>query len=181
MAPRQKRSVNAVKIAPYTAASNNEIVIKVKNIAINPVDVEIQQMGITKIPHNVEYKDAVVLPLGISTAACCLFQESNLLFRAPSLNDTKPGNGQIVLVWGGGSSVGSCGVQMLSLAGYKVVAIASKKKHDMIQSLGAITCFDQADSTIKDDIVLYLKGRKVVGAFDAISSDLTEQEDYCHQ
>lgn len=70
---------------------------------------------------------------------------------------------------------------MLSLAGYEVVAIASERKHDMIQSLGASTCFGQANSTIKDDIVAYLKGRKVVSAFDAISSDLTEQGDYSHQ
>lgn len=42
----KQRPVNAVKIAPYTAASNNEIVIKVKAIAINPLDDKIQHMGI---------------------------------------------------------------------------------------------------------------------------------------
>ncbi|KAL6910039.1 GroES-like protein [Trichoderma evansii] len=217
----KQHPVNAVKTAPYTAASDKEIVIKVKAMAINPADVKIQQMGIlitdypailgcdvagevievgpsladvynvgdrvisqtkyvvlkspriAKIPDDVEYKDAVVLPLGVSTAAGCLFHESNLSFRAPTLNGTKPGNGQTVLVWGGSSSVGSCGVQMLSLAGYEVVAIASKRNHDMIHGLGASICFDQADSTTRDDIVAYLKGRNVIGAFDAISSDST--------
>lgn len=62
---------------------------------------------------------------------------------------------------------------MLSLADYEVAAIASKRNHNMIHSLGASACFDQAESTIKDDIVAYLKGRNVVGAFDAISSDST--------
>lgn len=128
---------------------------------------------IAKIPHDIGYKGAVILPLGISTAASCLLQGSDLSFRAPTLNDTNYRNGQTVLVWGGSGNVGSCGVQMLSLAGYELVAIASKRTHDMIQSLGASTCFDQADSTIIDDIVAYLKGRKVVGAFDAISSDST--------
>ncbi|KAM0464849.1 hypothetical protein ACHAPV_001840 [Trichoderma viride] len=233
----KQHPVNAVKIAPYTAASNNEIVIKVQAIAINPADVKVQQMGIliteypailgcdvagevievgplladiyrvgdrvigqtsclerknntycysgfqeyvvlkspkiAKLPADVEYKDAVVLPLGISTAASCLFNKSESSFRAPTLNGTKPGTGQTVLVWGGSSSVGSCGVQMLSLAGYEVVAIASKRNHNMIHSLGASACFDQADSTVRDDIVAYLKGRDVVGAFDAISSDST--------
>ncbi|KAM0469468.1 hypothetical protein ACHAPX_010489 [Trichoderma viride] len=245
MAPNNRASwlldkqhpVNAVKTAPYTAASDNEIVITVKAIAINPVDVKIQQMGISitdypailgcdvagevieigsslaeiykvgdrvigqtsclerknniycysgfqeyvvlkspkiaKIPKDVEYKDAVVLPLGISTAASCLFPKSESSFRAPTLNGTKPGNGQTVLVWGGSSSVGSCGVQMLSLAGYEVIATASKRNHNMIRSSGASACFDQADSTVRDDIVAYLKGRNVVGAFDAISSDST--------
>lgn len=41
----KQHPVNAVKIAPYTAASDNEIVIKVKAMAINPADVKIQQMG----------------------------------------------------------------------------------------------------------------------------------------
>lgn len=233
----KQHPINAVKIAPYTAASGNEIVIKVKAIAINPADFKIQQMGIliteypailgcdvagevievdpslvdvynvgdrvigqtsclerknniycysgfqeyvvlkspkiAKIPDDIEYKDAVVMPLGVSTAFSCLFQGSDLSFRAPTLDGTKPGNGQVVIVWGGSSSVGSCGVQMLSLAGYEVVAIASKKNHDMIRSLGASTCFDQAESTIQDDIVASLKGKNVVGAFDAISDDST--------
>ncbi|KAK1245589.1 hypothetical protein MKX08_005218 [Trichoderma sp. CBMAI-0020] len=233
----KQHPVNAVKVAPYTAASDNEIVIKVKAVAINPADVKIQQMGIlitdypailgcdvagevievgpsladiymigdrvigqtsclerrnniycysgfqeyvvlkppkiAKIPEDVEYENAVVLPLGISTAASCLFHKSESSFRAPTLDDTNPGNGQTVLVWGGSSSVGSCGVQMLSLAGYEVIAIASKRNHNLIHSLGASVCFDQADSTVKDDIVAYLKGRNVVGAFDAISSDST--------
>lgn len=213
----KQHPVNAVKFAPYTAASDNEIVIKVKAMAINPADVKIQQMGIlitdypailgcdvagevievspslaevymigdrvigqtsclerknniycysgfqeyvvlkspkiVKLPEDVEYKDAVVLPLGISTAASYLFHKSESLFQVPTLDQLKPGSGQTDLVWGGSSSVGSCGVQMLSLAGYEAIATASKRNHKMIQSLGASARFDQADLTVKDDIV----------------------------
>jgi len=128
---------------------------------------------IAKIPDGVDYKDAVVLPLGLHTAASCLFHEASLGLEAPTLDGSKLGKGQTVLVWGGSSSVGSCAVQMLRQAGYEVAAVASGRNHDMVKSLGASICFDQADTTIVDDIVAYLKGKDVAGAFDAVSQEPT--------
>lgn len=128
---------------------------------------------IAKIPKDVEYKDAVVLPLGVQTAASCMFHEASLGLKAPTMDTTKPGTGQTVLVWGGSSSVGSCAVQMLAQAGYEVVAVTSTKNHDLVKSLGASVCFDQADPTILVDIVSYLMDKDVTGAFDAISHDST--------
>lgn len=85
-----------------------------------------------KLPEDVEHKDTIVLPHGISTAASCLFHKSDSSFRAPPLSGIKPGNGQPVLVSGGSSSIGSCGVQMLSLAGYKAIATASKRNRNIL-------------------------------------------------
>ncbi|KAI1608249.1 zinc binding dehydrogenase [Exophiala viscosa] len=126
---------------------------------------------IAKIPEHTTYKDAVVLPLGVNTAASCIFSKEILNLSMPLHSDG--GKGKTLLVWGASSSVGACGVQMAALAGYDVVAVASSKNHDMVKGLGAKTCFDQNNTTIVDDLVEHLKGKDVVGAYAAISTPLT--------
>ena len=127
--------------------------------------------SIAKIPKGVAYKDAVVLPLGINTAASCMFVDVTLGLQVPFTSGTKAGQGKTVLVWGASSSVGACGVQMAGHAGYDVVGVASQKNHEMVKGLGAVKCFDQSDSNLVDDVVAYLKGKEVVGAFDAVAHD----------
>src|ERR1019366_9295920 len=56
------------------------------------------------IPDTMPFKDAAVLPLATSTAACGLFQTDQLRLRHPSVN-AEP-TGQTLLVWGGSTSVG---------------------------------------------------------------------------
>ena len=129
--------------------------------------------SIAKIPKEVAYEDAVVLPLGINTAASCLFVDETLGLKAPSIDGTKTSQGKTLLVWGASSSVGSCGVQMATHAEYEVVGVASKRNHEMVRGLGASMCFDQSDPTLVDDIVTYLNGKEVVGAYDAVSNDST--------
>ena len=127
--------------------------------------------SIAQVPKHVAYEDAAVLPLGISTAASCLFYDETLGLQWPFIERTKPGQGKTVLIWGASSSVGSCGVQLAAHAGYEVVGVASKRNHEMVKSLGASMCFDQSDSTLVDDIVGSLKGKAVVGAYNAIDND----------
>jgi NADPH:quinone reductase-like Zn-dependent oxidoreductase len=126
---------------------------------------------IAKIPNEVAYEDAAVLPLGINTAASCLFMDQTLGLNAPYNDSTKAGQGKTLLVWGASSSVGSCGVQLAAHAGYEVVGVASKRNHEMVKGLGASVCFDQSDTTLIDDIVAYLNGKEVVGAYVAIGND----------
>jgi NADPH:quinone reductase-like Zn-dependent oxidoreductase len=129
--------------------------------------------SIARIPREVACEDAVVLPLGMTTAASCLFMEETLRLRTPSIDGTKVTQGKTLLVWGASGSVGSCAVQMATHAGYEVVGVASKRNHGMVESLGASVCFDQTDTNLVDKIVAYLDGREVVGAFDAISNEST--------
>ncbi|KAM3068097.1 hypothetical protein ACMFMF_009462 [Clarireedia jacksonii] len=121
---------------------------------------------VAKIPEGVAYENAVVLPLGVNTAASCLFMKKTLGLEAPSMSARKT-----LLVWGGSSSVGSCSVQLAVQAGYDVVAVASERNHEMVKTLGAIACFDQNDSTIVDSMVAYLRDKEVVGALHVIHND----------
>lgn len=61
------------------------------------------------IPSTLSYEQASVMPLGLSTAACGLFQKDQLSLRLPSLSP-KP-TGETLLVWGGSTSVGCNAIQ----------------------------------------------------------------------
>ncbi|KAI9745721.1 MAG: hypothetical protein M1818_001257 [Claussenomyces sp. TS43310] len=128
---------------------------------------------VAKIPKHVTYEDATVLPLGINTAATCMFMDETLGLKWPFSDGSKHSRGKTVLIWGASSSVGSCGVQLATHAGYEVVGVASKRNHEMVKSLGANSCFDQSSSTLADDILKSLKGKAVVGAYDAIANGTT--------
>ncbi|OAL33189.1 hypothetical protein AYO20_07506 [Fonsecaea nubica] len=132
---------------------------------------------VAKIPDSMTYEEAAVLPLGVTTAASCLFPEVMLGLDMPPMKGTAVKNSKTLVVWGASSSVGSCGVQLAALAGYTVVGVCSQRNHDMVRSLGAEECFDQGDPNIVESVISYLKsqGQEVVGAYDAISTSPTLQ------
>ncbi|EXJ66654.1 uncharacterized protein A1O5_10325 [Cladophialophora psammophila CBS 110553] len=132
---------------------------------------------VAKIPEAMTYEDAVVLPLGMTTASSCLFPEVMLGLDMPPAKDKPEKKNKTIIVWGASSSVGSCGVQLAAQAGYAVVGICSQRNHELGKSLGAVKCFDQGDPSVVESMVSYLKseGQEVMGAYDAISKPATLQ------
>ncbi|KAF4449176.1 putative alcohol dehydrogenase [Fusarium austroafricanum] len=133
--------------------------------------VVLQAPCIAKIPNDVPYKDAVVLPLAFNTAASCLFTAETLELPGPKMPMPESGINGHFIVWGASSSVGACAVQLATAAGYAVIGVGSTKNHGMIQDAGAVKAFDQANSSIVYDISEYLRGKEVVGAFLAVNSE----------
>ncbi|KAH0019744.1 oxidoreductase, partial [Aureobasidium melanogenum] len=126
---------------------------------------------VTPLPDTVTYEDAAVIPLGLSTAACGLFQE------APFLQldfPTQPGqefNGKTVLIWGGSSSVGSNAIQLCCAAGYGVITTASAKNFDYVKKLGASKVLDYSSTSIQQDLTKTLDGKEIAGVLDCIGGD----------
>ena len=114
------------------------------------------------IPDAMAFEDAAVLPLGLSTAACGLFQKDFLAMNAPSAAP-RP-TGKTLLVWGGSTSVGSNAIQLAVAAGYDVITTASPRNFDYVKRLGAREAFDYRSKTVVADIVARLRGREVAGA-----------------
>ncbi|KAH1910795.1 hypothetical protein LV164_000199 [Aspergillus fumigatus] len=81
------------------------------------------------IPTGLSYENASVIPLGISTASCGLFQKDHLALRLPT-SPRAASSGQLVLIWSGSSSVGSNAIQLAAAAGYEVVTTASTKNFE---------------------------------------------------
>ena len=113
------------------------------------------------IPDALSCEDACVLPLGLSTAACALLQRDHLALRHPTA-DPVP-TGEVVLVWGGSTSVGSNAIQLAVAAGYDVVTTASPRNSGYVRSLGASQVFDHASPTVVQDVVTALRGRTLAG------------------
>ncbi|PYH79111.1 zinc-binding oxidoreductase CipB [Aspergillus uvarum CBS 121591] len=121
----------------------------------------------SELPDTLSYKAAAVIPLGLSTAACGLFQDTHLALRYPSAphrSSTK----KTLLVWGGAGSVGSNAIQLAVAAGYEVVTTASPRNFDHATRLGACRVFDYRSPTVVDDLVAWLEGKTLVGAMDCI-------------
>jgi len=114
------------------------------------------------IPDSMAFEEAAVLPLGLSTAACGLFQKDFLAMNAPSAAPTP--SGKTLLVWGGSTSVGSNAIQLAVAAGYDVITTASPRNFGYAKQLGAREAFDYRSKTVIPDIIAALQGREIVGA-----------------
>lgn len=116
----------------------------------------------TKIPDNISYEEACVIPLGIMTAACGLFQKDALALELPTAN-SKPRE-EWVLIAGGATSVGCNTIQLAKAAGYRVVTTSSPKNFEYMKSLGADLVFDYHNKNLTKEIIAALKGKQVAGA-----------------
>ncbi|KAI5925047.1 oxidoreductase [Camillea tinctor] len=123
------------------------------------------------IPDSLSFERAVVLPLGVSTAAAALFQKDCMALPKPSLSPTT--TFKTVLIWGGTSSVGSNAIQLAVAAGCEVVATASRRNFDYVKELGASEVVDYHSPTAKEELLKLFRSRELAGAFDAIGSEET--------
>ncbi|PQE30011.1 zinc-binding dehydrogenase protein [Rutstroemia sp. NJR-2017a WRK4] len=114
------------------------------------------------IPSTLSFEQACVIPLGLSTAACGLFQKDLLGLQLPSISP-KP-TGQTVLIWGGSSSVGVNAIQLAVAAGYEVITTCSPRNFELVKRLGASQAFDYNSKTVVVDIIRALQNVKVAGA-----------------
>ncbi|KIL88722.1 hypothetical protein FAVG1_07970 [Fusarium avenaceum] len=123
----------------------------------------------SKIPDDLSFEQAAVLPLSLATASWALFGDATLKMRYPSL--TPEANGETVLIWGGASSVGGSAIQLAKAAGYEVITTASAKNHDYVKSLGADHVFDYKSPQVTREIASLLTGKKFAGALEASGAD----------
>jgi NADPH:quinone reductase-like Zn-dependent oxidoreductase len=114
------------------------------------------------LPDELSFEGASVLPLGVSTAACGLFQRDFLALEAPS--PAPAPTGKTLIVWGGSTSVGSNAIQLAAAAGYDVVTTASPRNFDYVKRLGAREVFDYGASSVVADIIGALREREIAGA-----------------
>jgi len=124
-----------------------------------------REAGTTKIPDNISYSDAAVLPLAVSTSASALFQADTLGLQLPSGQGSR---GKIVLIWGGATSLGACAIQLVIAAGYDVATTSSSRNFDSMKSLGAKHVFDHAKTDVGKDIIAELKHLDFGGAYCAV-------------
>ncbi|MGI4748199.1 MAG: zinc-binding alcohol dehydrogenase family protein [Janthinobacterium lividum] len=117
------------------------------------------------IPDDMAFTDAVVLPLGLGTAASGLYGRTQLALEPPSHSPTA--RVEVVLVWGGSSSVGCNAIQLAVASGYRCIATASTHNASLLKALGASEVLDHASSTIVEDVIEAMHGRRLAGTLHA--------------
>lgn len=116
------------------------------------------------IPSNLSFTAACVVPMCCSAAACALYQKPFLGLDAPTV-PARPLNGQVVIITGASTAVGSNAIQLACASGYEVATTCSARGADRARSLGATLVFDYASATCEADMAVALTGRRVAGAF----------------
>lgn len=118
-----------------------------------------------KIPDSMSFKDGAVFPLCIATAAHALFSKEYLGMPFPKVNPTS--TGKSVLIWGGGSAVGSNAIQLSKFAGFEVITTCSSHNFDYVKSLGANQVFDYTSPSVVDDVAAEVDKSTCIGIFQA--------------
>ncbi|KAJ5592331.1 hypothetical protein N7537_009235 [Penicillium hordei] len=127
------------------------------------------------IPEWLSYEEACVIPLSLSTAATALFGQDFLCLHHPGVPrgtgpDWLP---EVVLVWGGSTSIGNNAIQLAAAAGYEVITTCSPRNFEYVTGLGALAVFDYRNPLTIQQIVDLMEYKKVVGAI-AIGNDSAE-------
>ena len=115
------------------------------------------------IPDSLVYKEACVLPLGLSTAAYGLYMEGFLNLQHPTF-PPQAETGKTLVIWGASTSVGCNAVQLAVASGYEVFATAGTKNFDFVKGLGASEVWDYQSPTATAEIISALKGKTCAGA-----------------
>ncbi|KAH7267593.1 chaperonin 10-like protein [Fusarium redolens] len=124
--------------------------------------VPVKEYLCAKLPDNIGFTEAAVLPLCLSVAVKTLFHPDYLALDLPT-PETKA-NGKVILVWGGSTSVGCNVIQLAKAAGFEVITTASPKNFDYLKKLGASETFNYNSPTIKKDLLAAVEGKIVAGA-----------------
>jgi hypothetical protein len=117
------------------------------------------------IPNGMAFSEAVVLPLGLGTAASGLYGRGQLALQPPSHSPIS--KDEVVLVWGGSSSVGNNAIQLAAASGYTVFTVAAEINAKMLTALGASKVFDYANPSVVEEVIKALKGKRFAGALHA--------------
>jgi len=108
-----------------------------------------------KVPSGFTLQEAVTLPNNFVTVFHAVTADLGLPLPWPRPDNPQPQHANDpILIWGGASSVGQYALQILRYYGYRnLFAVASRKNHDYIRSLGAAQVFDYRDSNVWTSIL----------------------------
>lgn len=126
---------------------------------------------VAKIPDNVAFTEACVLPIAFNTAVVSLCAPPGKGFGLPSPSLHPTQSGKTIVVWGASSSVGVLTLQLARAAGIKAIGVSSAQNFGLCTSCGAVEMLDYHEPSIVQDVVRTVKavGGSFVGILDCVS------------
>jgi NADPH:quinone reductase-like Zn-dependent oxidoreductase len=115
----------------------------------------VNQRYVRKVPENVSLEMAAALPFSYLTAYMLLFRMGSLM------------TGDTVLVHNAGGAVGTAVVTLARMKGAKVLATASRSKHERVRDLGAQLVIDYNNEDFVAEVQRATGGRGVELVLDA--------------
>lgn len=92
------------------------------------------------VPENITLAEAATLPLAYATAITAMYR--TLALPQPYQPKGQPDD---FLVYGASASIGQYAIQLAKLSGLRVIAVASRKNHEHLKTLGADILLDYHD------------------------------------
>ncbi|KAF1939821.1 GroES-like protein [Clathrospora elynae] len=125
-----------------------------------------------KLPAGFTLAEAVTLPNNFVTVFHTLTKDLGLETPWPKPKVYVPEHvNDAILIWGGSSSVGQFAIQILQYYGYtNILATASRKHHEKLQSLGAKVVFDYNDANVVSSVLRAGGEAGIPLVFDCIGS-----------
>lgn len=165
--------VKHVKPGDRVVASANEFYCHKSTHAMFQQYVTVSADGCCTIPDTMKFTDASVLPLGLTTAAGMLYESVTLSLKWPDLSIDVDNSQEVLIVWGGSSSVGACAIQLAKASGYRVVSIASKHNYGLMTQCGSDANFDYKSQDMIDSLCKFVgeKGWNLAGIAAAIMGE----------
>jgi NADPH:quinone reductase-like Zn-dependent oxidoreductase len=121
-----------------------------------------------RVPASVGMEDVSTIGLGSITVGQGLFQKDKGLGLNPP--EAGKGNGEWVLIHGGGTATGTLGIQYAKLAGYNVITTCSPRNNNLVKSRGADEVFDYNDPECGNKIRKFTEN-KLKYAWDTVGLD----------
>ncbi|KAK3397495.1 chaperonin 10-like protein [Sordaria brevicollis] len=116
----------------------------------------------SRLPEGMTMQEGVTVSTNLVTVLHCLPRDLGVELPWPVTSDAnvegdKGDKEKWILVWGAASSVGQYGLQVLKHWGYRnVIAVASKRHHEELLTLGAKVCFDYGEKGVTESIRDYV-------------------------
>ncbi|KAE9397700.1 GroES-like protein [Gymnopus androsaceus JB14] len=133
--------------------------------------VRLQAAVTFKIPDEMSYEEGAALLLAHLTAVQALYMRLNIPkpFSQPS------GEKEIILIWGGSTSVGHNAVQLANASNLRVFVTASTAVHDDLKAIGAEKCFDYKAIDVVKQIQVAAGERGIIHGLDTVSEKGTTE------
>ncbi|KAL2192822.1 putative zinc-binding oxidoreductase ToxD [Corynascus similis CBS 632.67] len=125
---------------------------------------------VLEVPSHMSFPEAATLGVQVYTVGQGLYQSLGLPWPTEPLPKVADDEKTPILIYGGSTAMGTLGIQVAKLSGFKVITTCSPRNFDLVKALGADEVFDYSSPTVGSDIRAYTNN-KLRYAWDTVGAE----------